>query len=162
MLVTKSSLLTVRRISAHLGVQPWIVARELKRPGGLAGVKARGAGRVGQGGQWQITVRDYLTWLGVPPADRRATSPDGLPALSTLASVAQHTPEQLTEAELSFLIDIWGVPHLRVGRRRYLTDSQCDALQAALQAWRSTDTYQSVREKLRAYPAITPQAPTSP
>lgn len=133
MLVEKTPLLSVRQISAHMGVRDWVVARELKLER-LKGVKATGAGRVGQGGQWQIEHEDFLDWLGVPEVDR-TREPDGtlpedqvLPTLYAFEDIA--VVQGLTVEDLTQRVEVERRPHLRIGRSRWFTQSQLEALPA--------------------------------
>lgn len=130
MLVASSTpVLTVQRISAHLRVNDWNVARELKR-NRLKGRKTRGEGRMGQGGQWEVQLTDYLDWLGVPRRDRARRGPDGLPELHAFSEVAAREGMDLTE--LTRVVDLKGFAHLRIGRRRYFTRSQLDVVETYL------------------------------
>jgi hypothetical protein len=121
--------LTVHLISEHLGVQPWSIARELKLPGEnrLKGKKERGAGRVGQGGQWQVELTDYLDWLGVPDGDRPVEGLPRLPRLHDFIDVAAELgvagPRRLADC-----LDLHRLPYLRVGEHYYLTDNQLAAV----------------------------------
>lgn len=128
MLITPTTpRLTVRRISQHLGVREWTIARELKLGAAgdesrLHGEKVTGTGRVGQGGQWQVLVEDYLTWLGVPQPDREFAGDDGLPLIYRFDAVAKDTG--ITTQQLTDFVEGNGLDYLRVGKNRYLTHLQ--------------------------------------
>lgn len=142
MLITPNGpVLDVRRISRHLGVRDWSVARELKlgaegHPGRLRGDKVPGAGRVGQGGQWQVKIDDYLDWVGVPAEDRPVLGDDGLPRLHPFDRVASE--EGLTLDQLKAFVDASGLDYLRVFRRRYLSHHQRARVQNLLRGRAAT------------------------
>lgn len=128
MLIPSSgTLLTVRRISKHLGVREWSIARELKKgkegeTGRLRGEKVAGPGRVGQGGQWQVELDDYLDWLRVPTVDREYLGAYGLPALHPFAAVARN--EGITAAQLQEFVEVNDLDHIKILKNYYLTHLQ--------------------------------------
>lgn len=143
MLITQDSpTLSIKHISAHLKVGEWIISRELKidEPGRLRGTKETGPGLVGQGGQWVVDTGEYLDWLGVPEVDRHAAEArGGLPPVHPFADAAVRLglatpaqPEAVREAPLIALVDRYSLAHLKVGLRRYLSDSQLAAVRTAL------------------------------
>lgn len=120
--------LTVQRISQHLGVREWSIARELKlgaqgKPGRLKGEKAVGTGNVGQGGRWQVHVDEYVRWLGVTEPDREFVGEDKqLPLLYRFEAVA--TNEKITIAQLKDFVEGNGLDYIQAGRNRYFTHTQ--------------------------------------
>ena len=118
--------LTVRRISQHLGVREWSVARELKLgrtdASRLQGMKITGVGQVGQGGQWRVHLNDYLNWLEIPADDRETDGKDVLPPLHSFESIAQHYG--ITVDELLERVERAGLKYIQAGRNRYMTKSQ--------------------------------------
>lgn len=138
MLITSETpALTVRRISAHLGVREWSIARELKlgaagQEGRLRGQKVTGAGRVGQGGQWEVDLDAYLDWLGMERADREVIGDDGLPELHSFERVAVN--EGLTTAQVASFVEVNGLDYLRVGQRRYFSHYQRIRFETLLRA----------------------------
>lgn len=129
--------LTVRRISQHLGVRPWSIARELNlgsagHEGRLRGEKVTGAGRVGQGGQWEVELTAYLDWLGMADADREVVGDDGLPELHSFSEVAK--TRNITLDEMVEFVDQNGLEHLRVGQRQYFSHYQRIGFESLLRA----------------------------
>lgn len=128
MLVTSDTpQLTVRRISQHLGVKEWSIARELKlgaqgHQGRLVGSKSIGVGLVGQGGQWRVALDNYLDWLGVNEEDRLVCGDDGLPQIHRFEAVANH--EKLTPKQLVEFVQANGLEHLKYGKSFYFTHRQ--------------------------------------
>jgi hypothetical protein len=120
--------LTVQRISQHLGVREWSIARELKlgaegKAGRLKGEKVTGSGNVGQGGRWQVHVNDYVTWLGVSDEDREYVGEDKLlPLLYPFREVAEN--EKITMTQLKDFVEGNGLDHIQAGRNRYFTHLQ--------------------------------------
>lgn len=130
------STLTVRQIAQHLGTREWNVTHELSlgkqgHPGRLRGVKVRGVGGgVGRGGQWRVDREAYLSWLGVPEADRDDLGENGLPRLYPEAAAAAQL--DLSEPQLRRALLRLSAPHLMVGWRRYLTRNQLAHLRVLL------------------------------
>lgn len=129
-----TSALTAGQIAAHLGVSTWNVARELRlgARGGrnrLRGTKQLGIG-VGQGGQWRVKRKIYLTWLGIPAADRTHLGADGLPELIPFPKAAGELGIPVTE--LADMVRRQRRPHIAFGRQRYLTHNQLGRIRVQL------------------------------
>jgi len=126
--------LAVRQIAAHLNTRTWNITRELQlgetgQPGRLRGVKVQGeAGTVGRGGQWRVARSVYLDWLGIPEEDHAYLGADGLPELYPDTRVAELLDLDLKL--LRVLIRQQRLPHVSVGRGRYLTHHQLARLRA--------------------------------
>ena len=138
MLITSNApRLTVRQIKNHLGRKEWSIARELNlgalgHEGRLRGEKVTGAGKVGQGGQWQVALEAYLQWLGIPEEDRQFLGDDGLPELHRFSVVAAN--EKITPTQLIQFVEGNGLTHLQVGQDRYFTHLQRIHFQTLLRA----------------------------